>query len=184
MLIVNVDPHPGNYLFHDDGSVTFLDFGCVKRIPGQFVAIHRAIARAAFAGDAQATWRINVEAGYLKASDPVEPEEIYRFWRDRWSHLFEAQPARLTPELGAANICRNYSFRGPAGNAIRHMALPGEMILMCRVDLGLMSFLCELRAAADWFAIHAELDGDAAPETELGRLEAAFFRRDEVDTRA
>src|SRR3954452_11180419 len=27
----NADPHPGNYLFHDDGTVTFLDFGCVKR---------------------------------------------------------------------------------------------------------------------------------------------------------
>src|SRR5438034_2203745 len=22
----NADPHPGNYLFHDDGTVTFLDF--------------------------------------------------------------------------------------------------------------------------------------------------------------
>src|SRR5688500_18811723 len=28
----NADPHPGNYLFHDDGTVTFLDFGCVKRL--------------------------------------------------------------------------------------------------------------------------------------------------------
>ena len=29
--LFNADPHPGNYLFHDDGSVSFLDFGCVKR---------------------------------------------------------------------------------------------------------------------------------------------------------
>src|SRR5207302_477940 len=28
----NADPHPGNYLFHDDGTVSFLDFGCVKRL--------------------------------------------------------------------------------------------------------------------------------------------------------
>ncbi|HVJ14842.1 MAG TPA: AarF/ABC1/UbiB kinase family protein, partial [Polyangiaceae bacterium] len=26
----NADPHPGNYIFHDDGGVTFLDFGCVQ----------------------------------------------------------------------------------------------------------------------------------------------------------
>ena len=25
--LFNADPHPGNYLFHDDGSVSFLDFG-------------------------------------------------------------------------------------------------------------------------------------------------------------
>lgn len=28
----NADPHPGNYLFHEDGRITFLDFGCVQPI--------------------------------------------------------------------------------------------------------------------------------------------------------
>ena len=33
----NGDPHPGNYRFHHDGSVTFLDFGLVKRWePGEW----------------------------------------------------------------------------------------------------------------------------------------------------
>ena len=33
----NGDPHPGNYKFHHDGSVTFLDFGLVKRwSPGEW----------------------------------------------------------------------------------------------------------------------------------------------------
>ncbi|HXN37994.1 MAG TPA: AarF/UbiB family protein, partial [Solirubrobacteraceae bacterium] len=31
IYLFNADPHPGNYLFHEDGSVSFLDFGCVKR---------------------------------------------------------------------------------------------------------------------------------------------------------
>ena len=31
MHLFNGDPHPGNYLFHGDGRVTFLDFGLVKR---------------------------------------------------------------------------------------------------------------------------------------------------------
>jgi predicted unusual protein kinase regulating ubiquinone biosynthesis (AarF/ABC1/UbiB family) len=30
----NADPNPGNYLFHADGTVTFLDFGCVKQLTG------------------------------------------------------------------------------------------------------------------------------------------------------
>src|SRR3954465_10742243 len=35
--VFNGDPHPGNYRFHDDGTVTFLDFGLVKRwSPGEF----------------------------------------------------------------------------------------------------------------------------------------------------
>ena len=28
----NADPHPGNYLFADNGDVWFLDFGCVRRL--------------------------------------------------------------------------------------------------------------------------------------------------------
>ncbi len=26
----NADPHPGNYIFHEGGAVTFLDYGCVQ----------------------------------------------------------------------------------------------------------------------------------------------------------
>jgi len=29
---VHADPHPGNYLFHSDGRIGLVDFGCVKRI--------------------------------------------------------------------------------------------------------------------------------------------------------
>jgi predicted unusual protein kinase regulating ubiquinone biosynthesis (AarF/ABC1/UbiB family) len=28
----NADPHPGNYLFNPDGSVAFLDFGCISEV--------------------------------------------------------------------------------------------------------------------------------------------------------
>ena len=46
----NGDPHPGNYLFHPDGRVTFLDFGLVKRSTTTrstvFVAMIRAMVRA------------------------------------------------------------------------------------------------------------------------------------------
>ena len=29
----NGDPHPGNYMFYDDGRVAFIDYGCVQRYP-------------------------------------------------------------------------------------------------------------------------------------------------------
>ena len=29
---LNADPHPGNYVFHDAGRVTFLDYGCIQPI--------------------------------------------------------------------------------------------------------------------------------------------------------
>ena len=38
--MLNADPHPGNYIFHPDGRVTFLDYGCVQTIEAE----HRARA--------------------------------------------------------------------------------------------------------------------------------------------
>ncbi len=33
---VHADPHPGNFLLNDDGSVGVIDFGCIKEIPEEF----------------------------------------------------------------------------------------------------------------------------------------------------
>jgi hypothetical protein len=43
----HADPHPGNLLVQDDGTVVILDFGMVVRVPRQ---LRRDLARAAFAG--------------------------------------------------------------------------------------------------------------------------------------
>ena len=47
----NGDPHPGNYLFDDDGRVVFLDFGCVKYFPPDMLTNWRALVTAHLAGD-------------------------------------------------------------------------------------------------------------------------------------
>lgn len=36
LRMLQADSHPGNFLFHDDGVVGVLDFGCVKVIPEEF----------------------------------------------------------------------------------------------------------------------------------------------------
>ncbi|HEY3236396.1 MAG TPA: AarF/ABC1/UbiB kinase family protein, partial [Polyangiaceae bacterium] len=47
----NADPHPGNYLFRPDGSVTFLDFGCVQPLTDKQVHQARCIHKAALERD-------------------------------------------------------------------------------------------------------------------------------------
>jgi len=36
LRMVHADPHPGNFLFHSDGSLGIIDFGCVKEVPDDF----------------------------------------------------------------------------------------------------------------------------------------------------
>ncbi len=33
---IHADPHPGNFLFQDDGTVGVIDFGCIKEVPHDF----------------------------------------------------------------------------------------------------------------------------------------------------
>jgi predicted unusual protein kinase regulating ubiquinone biosynthesis (AarF/ABC1/UbiB family) len=33
---VHADPHPGNFLFQEDGQIVVIDFGCIKVIPDEF----------------------------------------------------------------------------------------------------------------------------------------------------
>ncbi len=54
LRMVNADPQPGNYLFHDDGAVTFLDFGCVKHYTSEQITALQSAAQATVDGDAQA----------------------------------------------------------------------------------------------------------------------------------
>jgi aarF domain-containing kinase len=37
------DPHPGNFLFLEDGTIGLLDFGCTKRLDPAFVEAHRQL---------------------------------------------------------------------------------------------------------------------------------------------
>jgi predicted unusual protein kinase regulating ubiquinone biosynthesis (AarF/ABC1/UbiB family) len=36
LRLVHADPHPGNFLFQEDGTVAVIDFGCVKELPEDF----------------------------------------------------------------------------------------------------------------------------------------------------
>src|SRR5437016_1725557 len=62
----NADPHPGNYLFHDDGTVTFLDFGCVKRLSPKVQRGFWEMPSAAVDNDADGLLRCWIEQGFVR----------------------------------------------------------------------------------------------------------------------
>ncbi|MCC5916748.1 MAG: AarF/ABC1/UbiB kinase family protein [Cryomorphaceae bacterium] len=42
---VHADPHPGNFLFSEDGTLGVIDFGCVKVIPEEFYQVYFQLLR-------------------------------------------------------------------------------------------------------------------------------------------
>lgn len=174
--LFHADPHPGNYLFHDDGSVSFLDFGCVKRFRRDQIEVMDAINRACLRNEVFGTWRACVEAGFWRSSDPVTPEEVFAVWREDWEMLWAQERFVMTPEHATRRLERRCSPNGPSGNAVRHVTMSPEYTVMARIEIGTTSLIAQLGGGAHWGAITAEHLEYAAPLTEMGKREQEYFK--------
>ena len=69
--LLHADPHPGNYLFMEDGRIGLLDFGCSKKFDRAFVEQHKDLFRIPV-GDIEALER---HARFYEDSDPRRDEK-------------------------------------------------------------------------------------------------------------
>jgi predicted unusual protein kinase regulating ubiquinone biosynthesis (AarF/ABC1/UbiB family) len=73
----NGDPHPGNYIFHENGRITFLDFGLVKHFTDDEMATFIAMVKsAAYESDVPAFRGVLENSGMLKPDAPVSTDDV------------------------------------------------------------------------------------------------------------
>ena len=73
----NGDPHPGNYLFHRGGKVTFLDFGLVRHFTPAELQPLLAMARTICVEHDPGAFRASLEnAGFLRPGAPLSTQAI------------------------------------------------------------------------------------------------------------
>jgi predicted unusual protein kinase regulating ubiquinone biosynthesis (AarF/ABC1/UbiB family) len=167
----NADPHPGNYLFHEDGTVTFLDFGCVKRMTP---AVQRGCwdqIAAALDNDGERLLQVFTEHGFTRAADDPPADKVLAWFRQNFAALLQPQPFTFTPEFVAELLGHMATMDK---DVMRHMTVPKDFVFTNRLFVGLYSVLAALRATADWRAMFDE-DLTGVPTTELGRLDNDFF---------
>src|SRR3954453_4112012 len=95
----NADPHPGNYLFHDDGTVTFLDFGCVKRFTPAMQRGFFDFHAAAMDDDAERLLAVSIEHGFASAESPPPADKLLAWHRQNFAALHQPQPFTFTPDF-------------------------------------------------------------------------------------
>jgi predicted unusual protein kinase regulating ubiquinone biosynthesis (AarF/ABC1/UbiB family) len=176
----NADPHPGNYLFHDDGGVTFLDFGCVKRFTEAQVDAMRRISKAVFDDqDADALFAAFQDVGCIPRKTKLSPERVFEWWYPIWAPAQDSdEPFTYTPEFAAWVMDRNIDPFGEWSDMARGMGMTQQSkdwTFLMRIQFGLYSVLGSLRASGPWSKIHAELMKGAAPATALGQQHAAWL---------
>jgi predicted unusual protein kinase regulating ubiquinone biosynthesis (AarF/ABC1/UbiB family) len=171
--VFNGDPHPGNYRFHRDGSVTFLDFGLVKRwTPGELEQL-TPVLDALLAHDEQGTTDALVAAGFLQPDHGHDPTEVWAYVSGPYVPYLSDEFTYSREWTGSA-LGKLIDINGPYGGIIHSLNLPTSFVILDRVVWGVSALLGRMGATNRWRAILAEYRDGAPPATELGRLEARW----------
>ncbi|MEQ1565751.1 MAG: AarF/ABC1/UbiB kinase family protein [Myxococcota bacterium] len=79
LRMLHADPHPGNYLFEDDGRVGLLDFGCVKRFDRYWIGTYARAALAGLDGDREGLLAACYDLGAWNGADLTDAELLWAF---------------------------------------------------------------------------------------------------------
>ena len=170
----NGDPHPGNYLFHGDGRVTFLDFGLVKHFTDvELGPLIHMVRNLCVENDPEAFRRAMEDAGFLVRNAPLGTEVIVDHMAVFYQLVRESAPLTITPDYASAVVRRFFDLRSPVA---AYVAIPRSYVILQRINLGLFALLGELNATANWRAIAEEIWPfvRAPASTPMGEAEAAW----------
>jgi len=173
--MLNADPHPGNFVFHDDGTVSFLDFGCVERLDPRTGEHMTSLMQACLRGDRHRLTEVALDAGLWDADDAITPEAAQAYWSSGLERFRGPQPFTVTPERVAAWNAARWSATGEHAGVYRRLRAPRGWTFTGRTDAALCSVLGGLRATADWAAQAAEFYEREPPVSELGKLQARWL---------
>jgi len=173
--LFNADPHPGNYLFPDDGTVVFLDFGSVKLFPSRTRDDIRQQLAAVIADDQEVFEKVMVEAGFLPEGSRVDVERLLGWFRQFNEPILEDHEWEYTSEFAKRVIQTVTDPRLGYIDLLRRCNLPPDYLTLNRIQWGVNSILGSLGARANWQRIVHEFWDDAPPATALGREERPFI---------
>jgi len=173
--LFHADPHPGNYRFGLDGSVGFVDFGCVKVVPELQRRLIVELARAAVEGRKGDLHRAMTESGFLSADSTLTAEDSYQWWAACVHELMVEQPATYTQEAFERGVRALIDLR-PSDHPVRRMSVPPDFVFFSRINLSMNAILSALNATFHTRGVLNDMDGVAEPVSELGKLHNAWVR--------
>jgi len=173
----NGDPHPGNYLFHGQGRVTFLDFGLTKYFEDQdLVPLVEALRCLIIENNGECFRSALERAGFLRPGAPVPTETVVDRFGLFYSTVLHDAPMTITPAFASAIVRRFFDAKGPLAP---YSDVPRTYVILQRINLGLYAVLGSLNATANWRRIGAEMwpfvKGPAS--TPIGEAEARWEQR-------
>ena len=168
--LLNGDPHPGNALFLDDGRVAFLDFGFFRRQTREEVEVQREVLRSVYAQDAQRLFEISVEQGIISGGPELVEPLMEKYVAATWWFMEDREV-----QLRSRDISRIVLEHADMRDGFGDVTMPADQVTTLRAFGLVLGILCQLEATNNWHRIGREVLFGDAPDTELGREEAAWL---------
>lgn len=143
------DPHPGNFLVTDDGTLVLLDFGCTKQLPEKMRTGFGAMLTAFVNGDTATLAELFVGLGFrTQSGDPATlhayAEVMLRYFRQALAPGAELRwPDRSELVEQMAAVLES-SRRDPV------LRIPQEFVMLGRVFSTLGGMFTHYRPSCDW----------------------------------
>ncbi len=173
----NGDPHPGNYKFHHDGSVTFLDFGLVKRwSPGEWEMLQPTLDAIIVHRDPEQLVGAMEHSGFLRANHGLDAAHVFEYVSSPYVPYLTDE-FTFTRQWMIDTIAKIFNVNGPHADVIEHLNMPPSFVILDRVVWGVNAILGKLEVGGPFRAMLLEYVDDGEPATDLGAAEAAWRAR-------
>lgn len=144
--MLHADPHPGNYLFSEDGEIGLVDFGCVKEVAPAFPEIIRIFVNPEWLPEAQ---RVAQMARVLWGEQPPgKHQSSCRILNGAFEFGSRVFP-RATATSAMVDFGSDAMFAGMARVAkevLQSKLIRPEFVFVKRAELGLYNVLHQLGA--------------------------------------
>lgn len=172
--IFNGDPHPGNYKFHHDGSVTFLDFGLVKVWkPGEWELLRPTLDAIVIDRDPDKLVQAMEASGFLRSGHGLESELVFDYVSSPYLPYLSDE-FQFTREWMIDTLGRIFDIQGEHVPVIEALNMPASFVILDRVVWGMSAILGKLEARGPFRAMLLEYIADGEPATDIGAAEAVW----------
>ncbi len=158
--MLNADPHPGNYIFHPEGAVTFLDYGCIQMVDEDHRAGAERVHRAALDRDGPAFGRA---VAALVKTKPGPLEDIALAYTRRCFEPLFGSPYRITRDY-AASLVGGMTEMAKVARHVKEsefFGMPPDMLFTNRLQFGFYSVLARLDVEVDYAGVERAFLGPA-----------------------
>jgi predicted unusual protein kinase regulating ubiquinone biosynthesis (AarF/ABC1/UbiB family) len=168
--VFTADPHPGNYIFMDDGRICFLDFGLIKRLSPEEKELVRAPGVAILRADPELLETSLRRLSVIPDGQPIDRDRMWDFFRRMLAPVVDDAPFTYTRSL-ISDIFRDVAMpQGPYRDIQQQFHFPAMLVMWQRYTFGTSAVLGHLEAEANWHRIAREQLFGEPPSTDIGKI--------------